>query len=443
MAKAAVSTTESPSAPAAPTKVRYQVLAAGCLLAVLTYIHRLSFVSGLPYIKESLELDDELMGYVTAAFLLAYGTFQVPGGLLGDRFGSRHLLSIQVLSWSLLTGGVALVAALPATGAFAFLLVIRFLFGACQAGAFPVWSRVVADWMPLQERGLAQGTIWTFSRLGGALAPFLFLWLLTVFGTWTAVFWIVSGLGVVWCAGFWPWFRNRPEEMPQVNVAERALIASGRPPRLAATGPLPWRRMLGSASAWGLCLMYGFVGFTGNFITALLPLYLRDHRHLSAEATTWLAGLPLAFGMVSCVLGGFLSDWFIRRTGNRKWGRRLNAAVGLVIGSLVVLSVPRVQDLWLLGLCLSVWFFCNDLTMGPAWASCADIGGRFAGTVSGAMNMTGALAGAAGMALAGALLRRGQAELMFLGFACSYGAAALCWLLVDVTKPLAQNDPAP
>jgi predicted MFS family arabinose efflux permease len=139
------------------------------------------------------------------------------------------------------------------------------------------------------------------------------------------------------------------------------------------------------------------------------------------------------------VLGGWLSDWFIRWTGNRKWGRRLNGAIGLVVAGLVVLSVPRVEKVWLLALTVSVWFFCNDIIMGPAWASCADIGERYAGTLSGAMNMVGSLAGAAGAALAGNLLQRGQEGWVFVLFAGSYGLAAVSWLLVDVTKPLVEN----
>src|SRR5437868_7977522 len=105
--------------------------------------------------------------------------------------------------------------------------------------------------------------------------------------------------------------------MKQVNAAERDLIAAGRPPALAPPGPLPWTRFLRSRNVWALCLMYGFVGFAGNFITSLLPIYLRDYRHLDDTRTAWLSGLPLAFGTVSCLLGGVLSDWLIRRLDSR------------------------------------------------------------------------------------------------------------------------------
>ena len=244
--------------------------------------------------------------------------------------------------------------------------------------------------MPVEERGQAQGTVWTFSRLGGVISPFIFMWLLGVFGTWTTPFWVIAGLGLVWCAFFWPWFRNRPEEMSRVNAAERAWIAAGRAaPDTSRPAAVPWSRLLRSVSVWGLCLMYGFVGFSGNFITSLLPVYLKDHRHLSDDARTWVFGVTLAGGMVACFLGGYISDAIIRWTGNRKWGRRVNAAVGLVFAGLAFLAVPWVEGVWPLAALFSIAFFCNDLTMGPAWAACADIAERCAGTLSGAMNMLG------------------------------------------------------
>jgi sugar phosphate permease len=248
---------------ARPTHVRYQVLAVASSLAVLTYILRQSFVGGAPYIKEALGLNDEEVGYLAAVWLVAYGAFQVPGGLLGDWFGGRHLLSLLVLGWSLLTAAVALTVLLPSGGwqPFAFLLLLRFLFGALQAGGFPALARVLADWMPLRQRGFAQGLVWTFSRLGGALAPLLYLWLFRAGGGWAPPFWLVACLGLLWCAGFWPWFRNRPGEMKQVNDAERKLIESSRPPARTRDAPLPWSCFLRSRNVWALCLMYGFVGF--------------------------------------------------------------------------------------------------------------------------------------------------------------------------------------
>src|SRR5262249_16028175 len=157
-----------------------------------------------------------------------------------------------------------------------FLLIVRFLFGVFQSAEFPSLTRVIADWIPIQERASAQGMVWMFSRLGGALVPFLFAGMLEVFGSWTTPFCVMASMGIVWSLIFWPWFRNQAEQMPQVNEAERSLIAAGRTVQPAGAGALPWYRILGSRNVWALCAMYSIAGFAGNFFTNMLPLYVSD-----------------------------------------------------------------------------------------------------------------------------------------------------------------------
>src|SRR5262245_30786878 len=256
---------EPPRQPAA-THVHYQVLAAGCTFTFLTYVQRQAFVGGTPEIQDALGLTTEQMGYISSAFLIAYGIFQIPCGLVGDRVGARNLLTMLVLGWSAVTALTALAGAIPTSvlGPFAFLTSARFLFGAFQSGAFPVWTRAMTDWIPLSERATGQGIAWMFSRLGGALGPLLFLWLFRYFDTWTTPFWVLAAVGVAWCAAFWTWFRDRPEQMPRVNAAERERIAAGRPATVSVqAAQVPWSLLASSLNVWALCLMYGFVGFAG------------------------------------------------------------------------------------------------------------------------------------------------------------------------------------
>jgi len=439
----------SPLSQTRPTRVRYQVLAAACSLAVIAYIHRVGFATATTEIKSEFSLSSRDIGFLMTAFLLAYGGFEVPGGLLSDRFGVRQLLTILVLGWSLMTGGITLVALFPAAAAFYLLCLLRFLFGMFQAGGFPALSRMMTDWMTRQERASAQGLIWMSSRLGGALIP-LILGALFTFVGWKSAVWIVTGVGLIWCVVFWLWFRNRPEEMSQVNALEREIIVLGRGNILQ--GHLAWSTLFRSRSVWGLCLMYGFGGFAATFFVTMLPDYLQNHRGLSPTQTIWLTSLPLACGIVACATGGFLSDWFIRRSGNRKWGRRINGAVGLTLAGLAFFSTIWVHNVYLLGVLLCFTFFCNDINMGPAWAACADVGERYAGTVGGAMNMIGNLAAAAMTTIAGVLLDLKQPiplgvlqvsgrDLLFAIFGLFFILAASCWLLVDVTQPLVKSTP--
>jgi sugar phosphate permease len=165
---------ETGASTAVPTWVRSRVLAAACVLAVITYIHRVGFATAAAEIKGPLGLDQRQLSYLMAAFMLAYGGFEIPWGWLGDRFGVRNPLAVVVLGGSLATAALALATSLPAgAAALGFVLVLRFLFGAFQAGTFPSLSRMTADWIPPTERGRAQGLVWTSSRLGGALSPLL------------------------------------------------------------------------------------------------------------------------------------------------------------------------------------------------------------------------------------------------------------------------------
>src|SRR4029077_486385 len=143
-----------------------------------------------------------------------------------------------------------------------------------------------------------------------------------------------------------------------------------------------------SPSGGGFCPLYRVLGVFREFITRLLDRYLPEHPRLGDMETAWLSGMPLACGIVSCLLGGVLSDWLIRRTGSRKWGRRLVGGVTLTLAALACLLPIWAREVWLVGLAFSAWFFFNDGMLGPAWASCADVGERYAGTLSGAMNMT-------------------------------------------------------
>ena len=304
--------------------MRFVVLASACVLAVITYIHRVGFATAIAEIKGPLGLTDGHLGWLMASFMVAYGLFEMPWGSLGDRLGVRNILAAIILGGSALTAALVLVVLLPEKVAwiFIYLLVVRFLFGAFQAGTFPSISRMMADWMPLQERGGAQGLLWMSSRVGGAAAPSLLVWLIAVMGNWEAPVLLAACLGAVWCAVFWPWFRNQPEEMRQVNQAELKIIASGRAAKAAEShGKIPWSAMVQSRSVVALCAMYGFLGYSGNFFLTLLPTYLKNHRHLSSETAGLLTSMPFACGTVACLMGGAMSDLIIRRWGPR-WGRR-------------------------------------------------------------------------------------------------------------------------
>jgi sugar phosphate permease len=425
-----------------PSHIRFVVLALACGLAVITYIHRVGFATASAEIKGPLGLSDGDLGSLMAAFMVAYGLFEMPWGFLGDRLGVRNILAVVILGGSALTAALPLVVLLPhgTLWILAVLLVLRFVFGAFQAGTFPAISRMMADWMPVTERGGAQGLLWMSSRVGGATAPSLLVWLFAVMGDWKSPLVLTACLGLAWCAVFWPWFRNRPEEMPGVSKEELAIITAGRAIKSSSGhAEVPWMKMLHSRSVLALFAMYGFLGYSGNFFLTLLPTYLKNHRHIDSQTAGLLTSLPFACGVTACLAGGALSDLLIRHWGVR-WGRRSIGAAGLALGAVGILATTYVTDVRLLGLLLCITFVGNDLAMGPAWAAAADIGGRHTGVLSGAMNMMASFTAAVGAKATGHLFDSGYLVLPFVVFSCSYLLGALCWLGVDVTRALVDGD---
>jgi MFS family permease len=290
------------------THVRHKVLAMTMALGAITYLDRVSIAVSRPYIARDLDLSPTQMGYVFSAFYVAYALFEIPTGWWGDRVGTRRVLTRIVCWWSAFT---------VLTG-FAFsyssLLVIRFLFGSGEAGAWPNVARTFSRWFPRQERGTTQGAFFMAAHLSGGLTPMLVTALLVYFD-WRSLFVLFGSIGFVWAWGWYWWFRDSPGEHPGVGAAERTLIESG----LAAgdghaLDATHWKRLLANRTVVCLCLMYFTQAFGGTFYVTWLPTYLAA-RGLSGMTAGILAGLPLILSAAADLLGGMATDRAARRLG--------------------------------------------------------------------------------------------------------------------------------
>ena len=180
---------------------------------LITYLDRVNISTVAPVISKEFGFDKVTMGIIFSAFVWAYALFQVPGGWLNDRFGPRRVLAIIVAYWSVMTAATA-----AATGAVSF-VIVRFLFGIGEGGAFPGATRAMQLWYPRHERGFCQGITHSASRLGAAITPPLVVLIMTTLG-WRWVFYICAAVGIVWSALWYLAYRNLPEEHGLVNKAE-------------------------------------------------------------------------------------------------------------------------------------------------------------------------------------------------------------------------------
>ena len=308
------SSTRSPvlSSAATPgaTRVRYKVLAMTMALGAITYLDRVTISVTRPDVARDLDLSPTQMGYVFSAFYLAYALFEIPTGWWGDRVGTRRVLTRIVCWWSAFTVLTGVAFNYPS------LVVIRFLFGAGEAGAWPNVARTFSRWFPRQERGTAQGIFFMGAHLAGGLTPLLVTALLAYLD-WRWLFVLFGSIGFVWSLAWYRWFRDSPAEHPDVGAAERELIESGlgadAGPALDAT---QWKRLLANRTVVCLCLMYFTQAFGGTFYVTWLPTYLAS-RGLTGMTAGILAGLPLILSAAADLLGGVATDRAARRFGLR------------------------------------------------------------------------------------------------------------------------------
>ncbi len=432
-----MSTSEAGLKSAVPerTKVRWGVLLLIGLMYMITYMDRTGISMAAPAMAKEFRLTPTTVGIMFSIFLWAYAIGQIPLGWLADSFGPRLVLLIVVPVWSLLTSMTATVTGL------ASLLGVRFAFGLAEAGAFPTATRAMQFWFPKSERGIVHGVSHSFSRLAVAFVPLLASGIMIAFG-WRWIFYIFGAVGLLWSIAFYLFYLNLPEEHPKVNRAELAYIrgryADGtiKPPvRVNNQIAAPWKTIFRSHNMWYIAAAYGCFHYGTYFFITWFPSYLLEYRHLSLKSVGIFASLPLLFAMAGDVAGGALTDAVYKKTGRLKFARRVVAGPAMLASAacLIPAAVTRHAATSIVSLTASLFFL--ELVIGPAWAVPMDVGGEFSGTVTGVMNMTGAVAASISPIIFGMLIQRGLWIIPFFVSAGVLLTGAIIWFfLIDPEK---------
>ena len=145
------------------------------------------------------------MSFVFSAFAVAYAAFEIVSAWWGEQIGARRVLTRIVIWWSAFTMATAV------AWNYSSLLVVRFLFGAGEAGAWPNAALAFSRWIPLHERGRVQVFFFAAAHVSGGITPLLVAWLLNLL-PWRAIFVICGLVGVVWSAAWYRWFRDEPRD---------------------------------------------------------------------------------------------------------------------------------------------------------------------------------------------------------------------------------------
>lgn len=420
--------------------VRYLLVCWLLVLSAIAFVDRTNISIAGVEISREFHLDNSQLGWIFSAFLLGYAFFQVPGGIVSEKFGARRVLAFSVFWWGLFT---VLTALIPAgiAGGLALLIISRFLLGAGEATMYPAANRFVERWFPLQERGKANGIIFGGVGLGSGLTPPLVTAIMLRFG-WRASFWFTAALGLAAGLVWYLTARDTPEEHPAVAADELAHIVTNRgdlrQSGISPTTGVPWSTILGSREVLALSASYFAFGYIAWIFFSWFYIYLVQVRGLNLKATAIYSIFPFIAMTIGCLMGGVASDWIARRW-SRRAGRSILPAIALAGTALLLVAGSRAHDTRAASAVLACGAGCLYLSQSCYWSASADFGGEHSGVVSGVMNFACQIGGAVTASLTPFLALHYGWNTSFVAATILALIGAIAWLLVDPDRRLASD----
>ena len=336
-------------------KRRYLVYAGIFVMMALCYVDRINLSVAAKSIATTYGLSPVDLGFIFSSFLWTYLIFLVPLGMAVDRWGARSVTAGSLCIWSV--AGALTGFATSYSGLFAS----RLALGIGEAASYPAGGRVIRQWAPESERGIAAAILNSGAYAGLAMGAPVVGWLVYEFG-WRASFY-ATGAGGLLLSLLWYAFYRKPELASWLSTAERAHIVAGRGSGVphAAGGGIG--SLLRSPSMWGLALTQGCAGYTLYLFMTWLPSYLATTRGMDVMRTGAFSAVPYAAAVPLGLLLGVVSDRFLRRSGTAGGQRRRLVAAALLVSSVILLT-PYVSNIWLILALFSISLTCVSTAMG-------------------------------------------------------------------------------
>jgi sugar phosphate permease len=429
-----------PTARAGNARWRFLVLLGA--MAFLSYALRQDIQVAGQFMMPALGIDEVQMGWIYAAFPLGYAVGQLPGGMLGERFGARRTLAVLGVLWLLTSGATGLLPDLFAGSLAAVvgvLLVVRFLVGLVHAPIFPVQAIAIASWFPVGHWGLPTSLSSAGLTLGAAATQPLVAAAMVAWG-WQSAFYIYIPGGALLFMLWWWYARDDPAQHAAVDAAELALIRAGREAleTVPAEEKGAWLRLLGNRDTLLLALAY----FSMNvvfylFFTWFLHYLVKVRGFSLLEEGGWLAALPWLTGTFAAVLGGLTCDGLCTRLGPRL-GCRIPGACGMALTALFLLAGLHVENAYFAVALLSLCFASTQFTEAAFWEAQTYIAPNHAGSGTGIMNTGANFAGiAVGPLVPWLALSQGWGWVAALSIGVFFAAlSAVLWLCIRADRPL-------
>lgn len=414
-------------------KKRTWILVMLIFLGVVTFLDRINITVAGSAIMKDLNLTPDQWGWILSAFILSYGLMQIPMGAMGDKRGHRSTLALIVLWWSAFTAFTGM------AGGFVSLILIRFMFGIGEAGSSPCSTGVISRWFPKKEVGKAQGYIWAASRMGGALTPFIVLPVITYLG-WRAAFYILGAVGVIWSIVWYLFYRNQPKEMRGITQAEIDEAPVSQMETNSAKVSIPWKSLLSSKQFWLILSMYFFYAFGSWFFFSWFPTFMELGRGFEKDQLTYAIAVPFVMSMIGNISGGYLTDKLSAKYG-LKVGRKALGSSSLIISAVFMFLAAFIPGKMQVFIFLSLAFGIIDLMLPSAWALCIDLGKKYSGAVSGAMNTAGNLGGFVCSLIFGYVVSAtGNYNLPLYIIAGMLVISAIIFMFIDPTKQIIKEE---